>query len=62
MKKKQPKIPNDKEYTLVGGPRDGDTMRLIYPPPPVMRLAIPEWATYHYDKNLDTFRFVEEPT
>ena len=52
------------EYTIaefVGGPRDGDTMALPWPPPPEWRIAIhtaqhPSLATEYADAVVDTFR------
>lgn len=35
------------EIHLNGGPRNGDTLRVANPPPPRIRLAIPEWCNYY---------------
>ena len=29
-----------------GGPRDGDSLRMVNPPPEFLRLAFPDWCTY----------------
>lgn len=47
--KKKTKKKAEKNYvevTFRGGPRDGDTMPLMNPPPPFVRLAFPEWCNY----------------
>lgn len=45
-------------FSFVGGPRDGDEMRLVNPPPPALRLAMPEWCTYEWNETKSVFEFV----
>lgn len=60
MAKKKEKKKTAEEVELVGGPRDGDRIRLVYPPPARIRLAFPEWCNYylkddgrmHYDMSI----------
>ena len=43
---------------FVGGPRDGDTLRLVNPPPAKIRLAFPVWCTYQWDKKIKKYRYI----
>lgn len=59
-KKNEPVKKTSIEVTFRGGPRNGDTMYLMYPPPPFVRLAFPEWCNYflregtaEYDYDMD---------
>lgn len=37
------------EVPFVGGPRDGEKIRVSNPPSKLLRLAVPSWATYEYN-------------
>lgn len=61
-KKKQTNTNENKEkskkFDLIGGPRNGDTMILVNPPPKYLRLAFPEWCTYEFDKTKATYFYL----
>jgi len=46
MAKRKSKEPNYCIAMLDGGPRNGEQMRVVVPPPPYIRLAFPEWCAY----------------
>lgn len=56
-----PKIPASLDFKFVGGPRDGDTIRLANPPWGWIRLGMPEWSTYQFDGAVFRYRGVEPP-
>lgn len=43
---------------FVGGPRDGDKMRIAYPPMPYCRLAFPEWCTYEWSETEQAYLYI----
>lgn len=45
---KSEKEKNYKDFLLVGGPRDGEELRLDRRPPPFLKLGMPEWCVYEY--------------
>jgi len=49
MAKKKEKRVNACMAIIEGGPHHGQESRIVFPPPPYFRLAIPEWATYVLD-------------
>lgn len=53
--------PSHRIYRLVGGPRDGETMRLAPDPQEWIRLAFPEWCTYQWDGQDYVYRGTEPP-
>lgn len=57
MAKKQEKTPSAVDIDLRGGPRDGETLRVSIPPPPRLRLALPEWANYYQVGSSTVYEF-----
>ena len=51
-------VPPSKDFTFKGGPRDGTSLRLINPPWRYMRLAFPEWCTYEFDVEQQSYFYV----
>ena len=57
-KKKKEHSDNARTYGFQGGPRDGMSLRMIHPPVSQVRLAFPEWCTYEWSEETQTYQFV----
>lgn len=53
--------PSHRDCRFVGGPRDGETLRLAYVPMEWVRLMYPTWCTYQWDGQDYVYRGVDPP-
>jgi len=43
---------------FIGGPKDGEKITIVNPPPEKIRMAIPEWCTYEWDSRAKVYRYI----
>lgn len=49
------KVDGVKVFDFVGGPKDGESIRLCDPPVKFFRTAIPEWCTYEFNEKEEKY-------